>query len=64
MATKIVFKLPRGGSTDCETEDPVNEVVARVNRALKGDERFITVTMTDGKKRGLVAQDVISISEP
>jgi hypothetical protein len=63
MATKIVFKRPGGGRGECETEDPVNEIVARVNRALKGNEKFITVTETNDKKRGLVAQDVISIGE-
>lgn len=63
MATKLIFNRPKGGQGECETEAPVGDVVTQINRALKGDEKFITVTNPDGKKRGLVAKDVTSIRE-
>lgn len=64
MATKITY-VSRGGSREsgCETDEPVAAFAERVNRALKGDDKFISVEQGNGKAISLVAADIIAISE-
>lgn len=63
MATKITFVRPGGSQGEVETDLAVNGVVDQVNRALKTNEKFVTITEADGKRCGLEAAKVLSIRE-
>jgi hypothetical protein len=63
MATEITFIRLDKRQGDFKTDEAVDGIVSRVNRALKADEKFITVTQADGKKRGLEVARVLTIQE-
>ena len=64
METRIRHKdLVSGGYNTFVTPQSLDAVVKAINAAVANNERWVRFKGTDGKKRGVVAEDVILISE-
>jgi hypothetical protein len=64
METRIRHKdLVSGGYSTFATAQPLEAVIKTINDAVANNERWIRFKGTDGKERGVVAEDVVLISE-
>jgi hypothetical protein len=64
METRIRHKdLVSGGYSTFVTAQSLDAVVKAINAAVANNERWVRFKATDGKERGVVAEDVVLISE-